>query len=50
MAWYDFSQIEPTEADFSLKMMALLQKIIEAGEKEFPEARAFVRPGFDENI
>ncbi len=50
MAWYDFSQIEPTEADFALKMMALLQKIIEAGEKEFPEARAFVRPGFDENI
>lgn len=50
MAWYDFSQIEPTEADFALKMMALLQKIIEVGEQEFPEARAFVRPGFDENI
>ncbi len=50
MAWYDFSQIEPAEADFALKMMALLQKIIDAGDKEFPEARAFVRPGFDENI
>lgn len=50
IAWYDFSQIEPTEADFALKMMALLQKIIDAGDKEFPDARAFVRPGFDENI
>jgi hypothetical protein len=50
MAWYDFAQIEPTEADFALKMMLLLQKVIDAGEKEFPEARAFVRPGFDENI
>ena len=50
MAWYDFAEIEPNEADFALKMMALLQKIIEAGDKEFPNARAFVRPGFDENI
>ena len=47
VAWSDFRQIQPEEADFALKMMALLQAIIEEGEREFPDARAFVRAGFD---
>ena len=48
VAWYDLQQIRPEDAPFTLKMMALLQAVIDAGEKEFPDARAFVRPGFDE--
>ena len=47
VAWSDFRQIQPDESAFALKMMALLQAIIEEGEREFPDARAFVRAGFD---
>ena len=48
VAWFDLQKIRLEDAPFALKMMALLQAVIEAGDRDFPEARAFVRPGFDE--
>jgi hypothetical protein len=48
VAWYDLLQIMPEEKDFAAKMMFLLQAVIEEGEREFSEARAFMRAGFDE--
>ncbi len=50
VAWHDLIPIMPEETAFALKMMSLLQAVIEAGELEFPDARAFVRPGFDEIV
>lgn len=50
VAWYDLLHILTDETDFAAKMMFLLQTIIVEGEREFPEARAFVRIGFDEIV
>lgn len=50
VAWYDLLKIMPEETAFAVKMMSLLQAVIEEGEREFPEARVFVRPGFDEMV
>jgi hypothetical protein len=48
VAWQQIMHHAPEETAFSLKMMTLLEAIIFEGDKEFPEARKFVRPGFDE--
>ncbi len=47
-AWQFLFEQLPQRQDEILKHMMLLQKIKNATEKEFPNARAFVRPGFDE--
>jgi hypothetical protein len=47
-AWAQLTESLPDKLDDMLPMMANLQKIIRLAEQEFPEARKFVRPGFDE--
>jgi hypothetical protein len=47
-AWQFLFEQLPQHQDEILKWMMLLQKIKNTTEKEFPNARAFVRPGFDE--
>jgi hypothetical protein len=50
VAWHNFLEKYPDNTIFGVRMMALLQATIEAGDNEFPEARAFKRPGFDDNL
>ncbi len=47
-AWAQLSVLLPEYADDMLPILGNLQKIIRLGELEFPEARAFVRVGFDD--
>jgi hypothetical protein len=47
-AWVQLAVIMPELADDMLPMMGNLQKIIRLGDVEFPNARQFVRVGFDE--
>jgi hypothetical protein len=47
-ALQDIIKIKPDLVDDVLIFMALLQKIIREGDHEFPDARKFIRPGFDE--
>ncbi len=47
-AWQFLFEQLPQEQDEILKWMILLQKIKNATASEFPNARAFVRPGLDE--
>ncbi|MBL7813612.1 MAG: hypothetical protein JNL70_01315 [Saprospiraceae bacterium] len=47
-AWAQLTQLLPDILDEVLPLMAKLQKIIQMGDAEFPEARQFIRPGFDE--
>ena len=47
-AWAQLSVLLPEYADDMLPVLGNLQKIIRLGELEFPEARAFVRVGFDD--
>ena len=48
VAWHQISVLKLSEKPFALKMMALLQAIIIEVESEFPEARNFMRAGFDD--
>lgn len=47
-AWQKLMTMMPATEDETITLLALLQKIITLTEKEFPGARAFKRPGFDD--
>jgi hypothetical protein len=47
-AWIKLYELLPGEQEPILSLLALLQKIKTLGEKEFPGAATFKRPGFDE--
>lgn len=46
-AWLRMKEFFPDKTDSILTMLVHLDRLRRAAEKEFPEARAFVRPGFD---
>jgi hypothetical protein len=48
-AWTLLMQYIPAAEDEIIKLLALLQKTHRMAEAEFPGARAFIRPGFDEH-
>ena len=48
LAWTQLAVLLPEFSDSMLPMLANLQKIIRLGELEFPEARRFIRAGFDD--
>jgi hypothetical protein len=48
MAWQKILQLLPDEEDAVIQLLALLQKIQALGDKAFPNARKFIRPGLDE--
>ncbi len=50
VAWHQWANLYVKDTALAIKMMVLLQAIIKEGDKECPEARQFVRPGFDENV
>lgn len=47
-AWIKLYELLPGEQEQILQLLSLLQKIKKLGEKEFPGAAWFVRPGFDD--
>jgi hypothetical protein len=47
-AWAQLAVLMPEFADDMLPMLGSLQKIIRLGDLEFPNARQFVRAGFDD--
>jgi hypothetical protein len=47
-AWITLLQLIPAAEDGILSLLALLQKSRRIAESEFPDARKFIRPGFDE--
>ena len=47
-AWTLMLQFVPAAEDEIIEVLALLQKARRMAESEFPKARTFVRPGFDE--
>lgn len=47
MAWQTLYDLMPNIEDLAINQLATLQKIQKLGEKYFPNARRFVRPGFD---
>lgn len=46
-AWATLHKHFPEEEDSILKLLVHLERLRRHSEKEFPNARAFVRPGFD---
>ncbi len=48
MAWQKILQFLPEEEDAIIQLLVLLQKVLALGEKAFPGARKFIRPGLDE--
>lgn len=48
LAWTQLAALLPEFADSMLPMLGNLQKITRLGELEFPDARQFVRAGFDD--
>ena len=46
-AWLTMREHFPEEGDEILDMLVVLDRIRRRTEKEFPDARSFVRPGFD---
>ena len=48
VAWHQITVLKLNQKPFALKMMALLQAIIIEVESGFPEARNFMRAGFDD--
>jgi hypothetical protein len=48
-AWSALFEILPDKEDDFLKILSMLEKIKSMTLKEFPGARAFIRPGFDED-
>lgn len=49
-AWVRMMEMYEGEQDNILTLLALLQRIKSEGEKEFPEAYNFIRPGFDDHL
>jgi hypothetical protein len=49
-AWIRLFELLPDQEDDFLRALSLLEKIKTLARTEFPEAMAFVRPGFDENL
>jgi hypothetical protein len=49
-AWAILHREFPDREDETLKILAELQRLRNFLECEFPEARAFIRPGFDEDV
>jgi len=47
-AWGKIIKISPDEEDSILRIIAHLERLRRRAETEFPDARAFVRPGFDD--
>jgi hypothetical protein len=47
-AWVNLLHLIPQQEDAIISLLSLLQKIKAIGEAEFPDARKFIRPGFDE--
>ena len=47
-AWLRFLTHFPEKEDEIITLLAILEKTGKALEQYFPDARAFVRPGFDE--
>ena len=47
-AWSSLFEILPEQEDHFLKILSMLEKIRSMVKREFPEAEAFVRPGFDD--
>ena len=49
-AWGSVFDLFPIQEEKILHIIAGLERLCNRIENEFPEARAFVRPGFDEDI
>jgi hypothetical protein len=49
-AWTQLFELLPEQEDHFLKALSMLEKMKRVTNEEFPGARAFVRPGFDENL
>jgi len=47
-AWGALNNEFPEQQDETLNILVLLDRLRKSLEREFPEARAFIRPGFDE--
>ncbi len=47
-AWTLMLQFVPAAEDEIIELLAILQKARRMAESEFPKARTFIRPGFDE--
>jgi hypothetical protein len=47
-AWLKLFELLPNEEQNLIPILGLLQKILKKGEEEFPNAKNFIRPGFDE--
>jgi hypothetical protein len=50
VAWHIWANLYTKDTALAMKMMILLQAIIKEGDKECPDARNFIRPGFDEKV
>ena len=46
-AWAELRQYFPEQTDSLLSVLVHLDRLRRQAEKEFPDARRFVRPGFD---
>jgi len=49
-AWGELYQQFPEKEDSILDILIMLEKLRKRVEAELPDARAFIRPGFDENL
>jgi hypothetical protein len=49
-AWRLMGELRPTISDFVQGMLLDLERLRINAEREFPKARDFIRPGFDENL
>ncbi len=47
-AWLKLLELLPNEEENLIPILGILQKILKKGEEEFPNAKNFIRPGFDE--
>jgi hypothetical protein len=47
-AWGKILKVFPDQEEESLSIVSFLKRLGDRVEKEFPEARSFIRPGFDE--
>ena len=46
-AWLTLLNLLPNEEENLVPILGLLQKILKKGEEDFPNAKNFIRPGFD---
>jgi len=49
-AWGEILKFFPDQEENILSLVAHLDRLRNRTEAEFPDARAFVRPGFDETV